>query len=205
MEGYVGQSLFTGLSYWFQTRWFLCEFPIGSYVKLSTAVQPSWSEGNSHWMVLFQNGVRQLRSPAKMATTVQLRCYWKQLWSSWAITGSWVPLVIQTQTFYSCIVLCLLLSSLCRHNGFFEIIKKHIHVSQMKNKLPVQITETLIFVLRASCWKKTKLQYPKSIPTFIQCQWLLCSKFGMIRWLQLKLSHRNHSVNRRTSTMMTAP
>jgi hypothetical protein len=33
------------LSYWFQTRWFLCEFPIGSYVKLSTAVQPSWSEG----------------------------------------------------------------------------------------------------------------------------------------------------------------
>ena len=42
---------------------------------------------NSHWMVLFQNGV-QLRSPAKMATTVQLRCYWKQLWSRWAITGS---------------------------------------------------------------------------------------------------------------------
>jgi hypothetical protein len=33
---------------------------------------------NSHWMVLFQNGVRQLRSPAKMAATVQLRCYWKQ-------------------------------------------------------------------------------------------------------------------------------
>jgi hypothetical protein len=30
---------------------------------------------NSHWMVLFQNGVRQLRSPAKMAATVQLRCY----------------------------------------------------------------------------------------------------------------------------------
>ena len=48
---------------------------------------------NSHWMVLFQNGVRQLRSPAKMAVTVQLRCYWKQLWSRWAITGSWEPLV----------------------------------------------------------------------------------------------------------------
>ena len=45
-------------------------------------------------MVLFQNGVRQLRSPAKMATTVQLRCYWKQLWSRWAITGSWEPLVL---------------------------------------------------------------------------------------------------------------
>ena len=32
---------------WFPTRWFLCEFPIGSYVKLSTAVQPSWSEGGT--------------------------------------------------------------------------------------------------------------------------------------------------------------
>jgi hypothetical protein len=32
---------------------------------------------NSHWMVLFQNCVRQSRSPTKMATTVQLRCYWK--------------------------------------------------------------------------------------------------------------------------------
>jgi hypothetical protein len=42
----------------------------------------------------FQNGVRQLRSPAKMATTVQLRCYWKQFWSRWAITGSWEPLVL---------------------------------------------------------------------------------------------------------------
>jgi hypothetical protein len=31
-------------------------------------------------MVLFQNGVQQLRSPAKMATTVQLRCY--QIWFS---------------------------------------------------------------------------------------------------------------------------
>jgi hypothetical protein len=48
---------------------------------------------NSHWMVLFQNGVRQLRSPAKMAATVQLRCYWKQLWSRWSIIGSWEPLV----------------------------------------------------------------------------------------------------------------
>ena len=36
----------TGM-YWFQTRWFLCEFPIGSYVKLSSAVQPSWSEGRT--------------------------------------------------------------------------------------------------------------------------------------------------------------
>jgi hypothetical protein len=49
---------------------------------------------NSHWMVLFQNCVRQSRSPTKMATTVQLRCYWKQLWSRWAITGSCEPLVV---------------------------------------------------------------------------------------------------------------
>ena len=44
-------------------------------------------------MVLFQNCVRQSCSPTKMTTTVQLHCYWKQLWSRWAITGSWEPLV----------------------------------------------------------------------------------------------------------------
>jgi hypothetical protein len=49
-------------------------------------------------MDLFQNGVRQLRSPAKMAATVQLRCYWKQLWSRWAITGSWEPLIYSITT-----------------------------------------------------------------------------------------------------------
>jgi hypothetical protein len=50
---------------------------------------------NSHWMVLFQNCVRQSRSPTKMATTVQLRCYWMQLWSRWVITCSWEPLVLK--------------------------------------------------------------------------------------------------------------
>jgi hypothetical protein len=35
------------LAQWFLRRRFLCEFPIGSYVKLSTAVQPSWSEGGT--------------------------------------------------------------------------------------------------------------------------------------------------------------
>jgi hypothetical protein len=49
---------------------------------------------NSHWMVLFQNCVRQSRSPTKMAATVQLCCYWKQLWFRWAITGSLEPLVL---------------------------------------------------------------------------------------------------------------
>jgi hypothetical protein len=44
-------------------------------------------------MILFQNCARQSRSPTKMAATVQLRCYWKQLWSRWAITGSWESLV----------------------------------------------------------------------------------------------------------------
>ena len=34
-----------------------------------------------------------------MATTVQLRCYWKQLWSRWAITGSWEPLVLKLECF----------------------------------------------------------------------------------------------------------
>jgi hypothetical protein len=48
---------------------------------------------NSRWMVLFQNCVRQSCSATKMAATVQLRCYWKQLCSRWAITGSWEPLV----------------------------------------------------------------------------------------------------------------
>jgi hypothetical protein len=33
------------LGQWFLRGTFLCEFPIGSYVKLSTAVQPSWLEG----------------------------------------------------------------------------------------------------------------------------------------------------------------
>ena len=51
---------------------------------------------NSHWMVPFQKCVRQSRSPTKMAATVQLRCYWKQLWSMRAITGSWEPLVISS-------------------------------------------------------------------------------------------------------------
>jgi lipopolysaccharide biosynthesis glycosyltransferase len=51
---------------------------------------------NSHWMVLFQNCFRQLRPPTRMAATVQFRCYWKQLWSRWAITGSWEPLVVLT-------------------------------------------------------------------------------------------------------------
>ena len=40
-----GPSNDYSIQVWFQTRWFLCEFPIGSYVKLSSAVQPFWSEG----------------------------------------------------------------------------------------------------------------------------------------------------------------
>jgi hypothetical protein len=35
----------------------------------------TWKEKCPCWMVLFQNCVRQSRSPTKMATTVQLRCY----------------------------------------------------------------------------------------------------------------------------------
>jgi hypothetical protein len=60
-------------------------------------------------MVLFQNCVRQSRSPTKMAATVQLRCYWKQLWSRWAITGSWEPLVLFIDDFFgfASLLLCL--------------------------------------------------------------------------------------------------
>jgi hypothetical protein len=54
---------------------------------------------NSHWMVLFQNCARQSRSPTKMAATVPLRCYWKQLWSMWASTGSWEPQVESVNVF----------------------------------------------------------------------------------------------------------
>ena len=36
------------LSNWFQTRRFLCEFPIGSYVKLSSAVGAILVEGQNH-------------------------------------------------------------------------------------------------------------------------------------------------------------
>jgi hypothetical protein len=37
------------LSYWFQTRRFLCEFPIGYYVKLSSAVGAILIEGPNRW------------------------------------------------------------------------------------------------------------------------------------------------------------
>jgi hypothetical protein len=71
-------------SNWFQTRWFLCEFPIGSYVNLSTAVQPSWSEG----------GTTRHNFGRGPSNGYFIRCFWKQLWSRWAITGSWDPLVL---------------------------------------------------------------------------------------------------------------
>ena len=35
------------LAQWFLRRRFLCEFPLGSYVKLSSAVGPSWSKGRT--------------------------------------------------------------------------------------------------------------------------------------------------------------
>jgi hypothetical protein len=80
---------------------------------------------NRHWMVLFQNGVRQLRYPAKMAATVQLRCYWKQLWSRWAITGSWEPLV-----FVSVHVLIIRLICSCERQNF-QICQYHLLVSSI--------------------------------------------------------------------------
>jgi hypothetical protein len=58
------------------------------------------------WMVLFQNCVRQSRSPTMMAATVQLRCYWKQLWSRWAITGSCEPLVLLFVVLFVVLLFC---------------------------------------------------------------------------------------------------
>jgi hypothetical protein len=55
------------------------------------------SKFSSYWAYGFRQEdfyVNQSRSPTKMAATVQLRCYWKQVWSRWAITGSWEPLVL---------------------------------------------------------------------------------------------------------------
>jgi hypothetical protein len=78
---------------------------------------------NSHWMVLFQNCVRQSRSPTKMAATGQLRCYWKQLWSRWAITGSWEPLV------YICRHFC----GIGQKGFFFFIVIKNLVVIVQAN------------------------------------------------------------------------
>jgi hypothetical protein len=92
---YFIKNLFQ-LRNWFQTRIFLCEFPIWSDIKLSAAVRAILVHGtlreihiktilsgtscsiktklwwNSHWMVFFQNCVRQSRSPTKTAATVDL-------------------------------------------------------------------------------------------------------------------------------------
>jgi hypothetical protein len=76
---------------WHRTLWEIHIKTISSGTSSSIRTKLWW---NSHWMVLIQNCVRQSDSPTKMAVTVQLRCYWKQLWSRWAITGSWEPLVL---------------------------------------------------------------------------------------------------------------
>jgi hypothetical protein len=62
------QNLVLISSKWFQTRRFLWEFPIGSYVKLSSVVA-AW---NSRWMVLFQKCVRWFGLSTKMAPTAEL-------------------------------------------------------------------------------------------------------------------------------------
>jgi hypothetical protein len=65
---------------------------------------------NSHWMVLFQIYVRQSMSPAKMTATVQVHHYWKQLWSRWAITDSWEPLVC---LYFLAVLVCNFACDLC--------------------------------------------------------------------------------------------
>jgi hypothetical protein len=45
--GWSPSKVWLQLAQWFLRRRFLCEFPIGSYVKLSSAVGPSWSTGRT--------------------------------------------------------------------------------------------------------------------------------------------------------------
>jgi hypothetical protein len=68
------QNLFL-LSKWFQTRRCLWEFPIGSYVKLSSeTIEPISTKlcWNESWLVLFQNCVPHFRTLTKMAATAEL-------------------------------------------------------------------------------------------------------------------------------------
>jgi hypothetical protein len=60
------------LSNWFQTRRFLCKFPIGSYVKLSSAVGAILVEGPNRRTHFFQNYVWYFRPLTKMAATAEL-------------------------------------------------------------------------------------------------------------------------------------
>jgi hypothetical protein len=60
------------LSYWFQTRWFLCEFAIGSYVKLSSAVQ-----------VVFFKGLGAIR--AKIGSTSDVDKIFSKMYSQYVL------------------------------------------------------------------------------------------------------------------------
>ena len=84
---------------------------------------------NDSWVVLFQNCVWWSHPLTKMATTVQLRCYWKQLWSRWAITGSWEPLVshvkLVSPKFSLTIMLALIFYIIRRLLGHFLVTLIH--------------------------------------------------------------------------------
>jgi hypothetical protein len=60
------------LALWFQRRRLKCEKLADDRRQVMPKTHIAFVK---IFLVLFQNGVRQLRSPAKMATTVQLRCY----------------------------------------------------------------------------------------------------------------------------------
>jgi hypothetical protein len=71
------------MSKWFQTRRFLWEFPIGWEIHITILSGASSSIRtklwwNSHWMILFQNCVRQSRSPTKMAANDYFIKVWFQ-------------------------------------------------------------------------------------------------------------------------------
>lgn len=72
-------------------------------------------------------------------------------------------------------------------------ISKNSHKKQMKNSPGTNNRNVHFYTLGPLVWKWVEVQYSKSILTFIQCQGSLCSKIGKILYLELKLSHGNHS------------
>ena len=67
-----------------------------------------------------------------------------------------------------------------------KILKLEAHVKKPQKHLFLH--------LGAFVWKYVWLQYHKSLPTFILCQWSLCLIFRSEGQLELKLLHKNNCV-----------
>ena len=53
-------KIWLGLTQWFLKRRFLCEFPIGFYVKLSSAMGAILVEGRNHWTHFWKRTIQWL-------------------------------------------------------------------------------------------------------------------------------------------------